>query len=406
MPLREGGSESDEPLCLEEPHVLYSSGRFSDSRIFLLAAPSRDPFPVAEAAFVPAHGGGTVPDFHRLPFPNARIIEPSPQTVNRFTTAEIVIRHRPVFLDLYGGFCRVRHWKRYYMDITNELAARRRKIESVLQEHLPEGPDVPAGLADALRYAAMGGGKRLRPILCLCTAEALQADPDSVMLSACGIELVHTSSLLLDDLPCMDDHATRRGKATTHKVYGESDAILASMAALCHGIDLVAQNAAALECPKASALEAIREISLAVGARGLSGGQHLDLQSQINKVDLNTLQQIHHLKTGVLFTAAVAVPAMLLQAPEQTIDSLRSFSRRLGQAFQISDDIIDVAEDRAFDTPVRHMIGANLAGTLGIPAARGLVNDLIASAKADIAELGESAGLLIGLADLIRERND
>jgi len=292
-------------------------------------------------------------------------------------------------------------------DINDDLAAKRRLIEQALLQSLPAGPEVPPGLAEALRYAVMGGGKRLRPALTLAVAEALGQDGGLVLDAACGIELVHTSSLLLDDLPSMDDHATRRGKATTHKVYGESNAVLAAMAALCHGVELVSRNAARLDCPKQRALAAINEVTIAVGASGLCGGQQLDLISQVHSVDLNTLQQIHRQKTGLLFVAAAAVPALLLDAPDRTIEALRSYARRLGQAFQISDDIIDVAEDRAFaHTTVRHLRGGNLAGMLGIPAAKGLVNDLVAAAREDVAPLGQGADVLLGLAELIRGRND
>ncbi|MDP8254324.1 MAG: polyprenyl synthetase family protein [Candidatus Alcyoniella australis] len=291
-------------------------------------------------------------------------------------------------------------------DIQKDLAIKRRMIEQALQDNLPGGEQVPAVLADALRYAAMGGGKRLRPALCLAAAQALGHDQQQVLPAACGVEFAHTSSLLLDDLPCMDDHATRRGKATTHKVFGESNAILAAMSALSHGFELVALNARQLQAPADAILAAINELGQAVGAAGLCGGQQLDLVSQTEEVDLNTLQQIHRQKTGLLFVAAVAIPALLLGAEEQIVDALRSYARRLGQAFQISDDIIDVAEDRAFEAPVRHLSGGNLAGMLGIPAARGLVNDLIASAKEDVEPLGEAGRTLIELAELIRARND
>jgi len=276
------------------------------------------------------------------------------------------------------------------------------EVDDALPKLLPRGDDVPERLSEAVRYAVMSGGKRIRPTMTLAVAELLGASAASVMKGACGIELVHTSSLLLDDLPCMDDHATRRGKPSTHRAFDESTAILASVALLAQGFDLIAQNGADLDASADRVVAAVREVSLAVGAAGMSGGQQLDLAAQLDPADLATLLRIHRQKTAVLFAAAMAVPAWLLGAPRSTVEAMRACGEALGEAFQVSDDILDADEARG--AADGHSQRANLLRALDVSEARRLLVELIDSAKRCLAPLDAHDDLLFRLADIIRDR--
>jgi len=225
------------------------------------------------------------------------------------------------------------------LSIDPELAGLRAAIDRALPDLLPCGATIPRSLTRAMGHAVLSGGKRLRPILTLAAAEFLGADPMSLMKSACGIELVHQSSLVLNDLPCMDDNELRRGRPSTQQMLGESSAIVGSVSLLCHGIYLVCENAEQLGIPAERALLAIRGFTAAVGAAGMCGGQALHLDARPRGPALR--RRIRQQKTAVLFGAAARTPALLLDAPAATVEALTSYGRALGDAFGLGDDILD-----------------------------------------------------------------
>ena len=196
------------------------------------------------------------------------------------------------------------------------------------------------GLVEAMRYSLLAGGKRIRPVLALATAESLGCDARALMPAAAAIELVHTYSLIHDDLPAMDDDDLRRGRPTNHKVYGEAVAILAGDALLTRAFEMVALRSPGV--PAERLLKVIGELSLAAGAPGLVGGQIVDLASEGVEVDLDTLEYIHLHKTGALLQASVLSGALIAGADDTLLEALRTYSRAIGLAFQIIDDILDV----------------------------------------------------------------
>jgi len=281
-------------------------------------------------------------------------------------------------------------------NLQDELKALRQQVDHALAEAVPGASDVPTSLAEALRHCALGAGKRVRPLLALGAAEAIGALPSRVLKTACAVELVHTSSLVLDDLPCMDDHQERRGQPTTHRLYGEATAILSAVAALSRGFELVAQNALELGCSRQAAASAVEELARCVGASGMCGGQQLDLAARGHAQPQASIEEVHLRKTGVLFETAVALPALLLGADPSRLLALRSYASCLGQAFQLCDDIADLQEDSGAGQAF------NLARAIGEPEARQRVSVLLTRARDDLAGFDKRARILGAIIDMVR----
>jgi geranylgeranyl pyrophosphate synthase len=241
-------------------------------------------------------------------------------------------------------------------ELQARLAAGRAAVDAELAA-LVAGLPADGGAASALRYALQTGGKRLRPILCMAAVDAAfalrgEAPPfrRSVpgrpwVRAATAVELVHTYSLVHDDLPCMDDDALRRGRPTTHVVHGTRDAMLAGVALIPMAARLLIQSAADLELPAARAAAAVTELCRGAGAAGMVGGQVLDLQAEGEAAGLAELSRIHSLKTGALFRAAMRVGGRLGGAAPETLEALGRFGDSLGLSFQIADDILDETAD-------------------------------------------------------------
>lgn len=193
------------------------------------------------------------------------------------------------------------------------------------------------GVVAAMRYSLLAGGKRVRPVLALSTAQALGREPDELMPFAAALELIHTYSLIHDDLPAMDDDELRRGKPTCHVVYGENVAILAGDALFAEALRLVTSRQAG---EPAHVLAAIDELLAATGASGMVGGQFIDIEGEVSTGE--QLTNMHRLKTGRLIGASVKGVALALGAPDPTVDRLAAFAAELGVLFQIIDDILDV----------------------------------------------------------------
>ncbi|MBF7082087.1 polyprenyl synthetase family protein [Desulfallas sp. Bu1-1] len=239
------------------------------------------------------------------------------------------------------------------MDFKAELAKRAQKIDQAMDKYLPPADSYPPVIHEAMRYSVFAGGKRLRPALVLAGAEAVGGDVEAVMPAACAIELLHTYSLIHDDLPAMDNDDLRRGKPTSHKVFGEAMAILAGDALLTASFSLLARLPGSGLVKPDLAVKVIEEIAEAAGTMGLIGGQVVDLLSTEKEIDEHTLEYIHTRKTGALYRASVRAGAILSGATAEQIDLLTIYAENLGLAFQIIDDILDIeGDERKLGKPV------------------------------------------------------
>ena len=229
-------------------------------------------------------------------------------------------------------------------DLTVYIAEKRKRIDAELDRILAQ-PAVPDRLADAMRYSMMAGGKRLRPILCMAACEAVGADPKEVLAAACALEMIHTYSLIHDDLPAMDNDALRRGKPTCHVAFDEATAILAGDALLTLAFGALA-SARPADPGKADLwLAMIAAIAEAAGGSGMVGGQMLDMQAEGNSVAIADLERLQRMKTGALIEASVRIGAMIAGADARQIERLEAYAINIGQAFQIADDVLNVEGD-------------------------------------------------------------
>ena len=224
-------------------------------------------------------------------------------------------------------------------DLNSYLKQQKALVEQALDCSLEVAK--PEKIYEAMRYSLLAGGKRLRPILCLATCDLIGGTQEMAMPTACALEMIHTMSLIHDDLPAMDDDDFRRGKLTNHKVYGEDIAILAGDGLLAYAFEYVATQTK--NVPSKNILRIVACLGRTVGAAGLVGGQVLDLESE-GKSDISaeTLSFIHTHKTGALLEASVISGAILADAPEEDIQRLSQYARDIGLAFQIIDDILDI----------------------------------------------------------------
>lgn len=229
-------------------------------------------------------------------------------------------------------------FEQYLQNTANEVTA-------ALQEALPVHWDVPKSLREAMQYSLMAGGKRLRPLLVVAAAEALGAQRSAAMPVACAVEMVHTYSLIHDDLPAMDNDDYRRGKPTNHKVFGEAAAILAGDALLTHAFYSIVQAGRSHGVPAEALLSIVEDLAELAGARGMVGGQVADMEGEQGMTSLEQLQYIHLHKTGDLIVFSLLAGARIGGASEGQLEALRVFGRDLGLAFQIQDDILDLTGD-------------------------------------------------------------
>jgi geranylgeranyl diphosphate synthase type II len=281
------------------------------------------------------------------------------------------------------------------------------RVHQELDNITAQWTTIPATLRESMRYSLLAGGKRIRPVLVLATVEALGGDIKLAMPAACAIEMVHSYSLVHDDLPAMDNDDYRRGKLTNHKVYDEATAILAGDALLTEAFGLFASEAIPAKVSNSIIQEAVRY----AGARGMIAGQMLDLASENKKISLQQLEEIHRRKTGDLITFAVRTGAKLAGASEHVLAALTNFAYGLGLAFQIQDDILDVVGDQTMiGKPVGSDEGNNKAtypALLGLAASKAKLSNCIRDAKAVIQDLqGLNPTRLLELADylLLRDR--
>ena len=289
--------------------------------------------------------------------------------------------------------------------VNEYFAARRAMIDDHLGK-VAARTGAPNALAAPLRTALTSPGKRVRGVLLIAVGEAAGASPQKLLDAATAMEMIHTSSLILDDLPSMDDAEQRRGAPTLHRQYGEDLAILAAVALLNHSYGLVTKNHAALSPRQWPLPQVIRRVVDAVGWDGTIGGEAVDLHSEESKLDFDTLEFIHSRKTGALFVAAAAVGAMLGNMSPAALQRIEVFAKNLGLAFQITDDVLDVVssssvlgKDAGQDTDKLTFV--KLAGVEG---ARKLSAELVETSLASIANLGAAANPLRDLAVVVRDR--
>jgi len=272
-----------------------------------------------------------------------------------------------------------------------------------LPELLPPEDERPESVHRALRYATLGAGKRLRPVLTLAVAELLGEAGDEVLDLACAVELVHAASLVLDDLPSMDDAALRRGRPTTHRACGEDIAILAAFALLTRAFQLVAGAGQRLGLKRYGAEDLVHHLAEAVGTSGLVGGQALDLHSDPASVDLERLEFIHSHKTGALFLAAAELGAMAADARRRDLEAVGRYAKNLGLAFQIEDDLLDAlaATEETGKDARQDSERMTFVKLLGVAGARSLADELLGFAVASLAPYGGRAAALLALAERV-----
>jgi geranylgeranyl diphosphate synthase, type II len=288
------------------------------------------------------------------------------------------------------------------------LASRRQEVDRALERLLP-GPDTwPENLHRAIRHSVFAGGKRLRPILCLAAAEVLGAPVEDVLEPACGLEMIHTYSLIHDDLPALDDDDLRRGVPTCHVVFGEATAILAGDALLTHGLGVFARypRGESFASAKVRILQAVVE---AIGTQGMIGGQVADLEAEREATPTaELLDRIHENKTGRLIRASLCAGAILAGADERTLAKVDQYGRRIGLAFQIKDDLLDVESDAAKLGKASHKDAAagkaTFPGIWGVERSRALLSENIEGAVAASSSLPGGGGVLPDLARFVGAR--
>ncbi len=292
--------------------------------------------------------------------------------------------------------------------ITHYLARRAAEVNEWLDRLVPSETTPPEQLHRAMRYSLLAGGKRLRPALVLAAGEAFGADTDDLMPAACAIEMIHTYSLIHDDLPAMDNDDLRRGRPTCHKAFGEAVAILAGDALLTQAFRVLAADA-----PKRDAerqLRVIREVATAAGTvEALIGGQMADIESEGKKVDASTLEYIHRSKTGAMISASVVVGGTVAGASEDQIEKLRRYGQRIGLAFQIADDILDVTStsEQLGKTPGKDQAAnkATYPSIHGITASQARARELVDEAIEIVSSLGLNTHVLEEIARFIIARS-
>lgn len=289
-----------------------------------------------------------------------------------------------------------------FADLWRYVETNKPFIENALRENLPFAPDfIKTNFNEALNYSLFPGGKRLRPVLTLLGAEIVGGKRESALLAAVAVEFVHTSSLIFDDLPCMDDSDERRGKTSLHQRFDEGTAVLIGLALLNISYGLV------LKTPNENAFFAHAELVRCIGASGMVGGQAIDLEiaKHGETFDAQQFETVRNLKTSALIRMAICVGAILGGANEKQLTALTKFSELLGDAYQTSDDLLDLAEDLHVSNTMHRR--ENLALEQGVDVAKKRVENFISEAKSILNQTfsdDDAKKMLFQLADYIAER--
>jgi geranylgeranyl diphosphate synthase type II len=290
--------------------------------------------------------------------------------------------------------------------LSSYLEERRLEVDAALERFLPAAATPPTTIHAAMRYSVFAGGKRLRPILCLAAAEACGGDPHAALAPAAAVEVMHTYSLVHDDLPCMDDDDLRRGRPTSHKVYGEGIAVLCGDALLTEAFAILAETPASA---RYGVRDFLRELAHTGGSQLLIGGQVLDLEGEGKSLSHLELVKIHEAKTAALLTCSVRLGAMTANADEAQLAALTRFGYHLGLAFQAIDDILDVTQSTA-------MLGktagkdensgkSTYPAILGLEEARAEAHRLTDIAMDSLASFGHAGDHLRAIASKLLDRD-
>lgn len=273
------------------------------------------------------------------------------------------------------------------------------RTNAALEDCLPAETEAPADLHKAVRYSIFAGGKRLRPALALASFEACHGQGDDILLAACALEMTHTFSLIHDDLPCMDNDDFRRGRPTNHKVFGEALAILAGDSLLVFAFELMARTGRP---------ECVATLAKGLGTKGMLGGQVVDIQSEGKAVGLETVNYIHRHKTAALIEASLVLGAQMADAEAHVIAGIGSFGNKIGLAFQIVDDVLDL--EQTTETLGKDA-GSDLArgkatypAVVGIAQSKAMARQLVDEAKAELRKLPIQGTVLELIADYIITR--
>jgi geranylgeranyl diphosphate synthase type II len=285
------------------------------------------------------------------------------------------------------------------------LNKRRSAIDGALEQHMKEQPGRSQSVWRAMRYGLFPGGKRIRPILTLAAGELFGAREETLLPFACAIEMIHTYSLIHDDLPSLDDDDVRRGEPTVHKVFGEGVALLAGDALLTEAFHLMSKPDAVRSLPADLVLNLISEVSHAAGFAGLVGGQAFDLETEGKDVDLATVEYIHVRKTGALILVSLRIGAQLARANPDDLRRISRFGEYLGLAFQIADDILDMQdstiEGKAAESGHKERHKATYPSVVGLTQAKERLRELHEQCNAELLPFGPAAEPLRGIASYI-----
>ena len=292
------------------------------------------------------------------------------------------------------------------MEFLQELESKIIDVNKNLQKYLEE-KDCPQGtIYKAMNYSLHAGGKRIRPVIMLSCAELFDGDTEKIMPFACALEMIHTYSLIHDDLPCMDDDDLRRGKPTNHKVFGEAMAVLAGDGLLNTAFELILKNS---ELTPNQTLAALSVIAENAGINGMIGGQVIDIESEGKATDTITLMSMHMLKTAALIMTAAKVGALLSGGSREDLLAMEEFARYLGIAFQIKDDILDVSGNTE---DLGKTVGkdereekSTFVTVYGIETAEKMLEDYTAKAIEVLSRYGQKAEFLINLSKFLLDRD-
>ena len=293
------------------------------------------------------------------------------------------------------------------MDFSHYWSARQKKVDAALDRLLPSANTKPKTIHQAMRYSIFAGGKRLRPVICLATAEVISGKNDDAIPLACAVECIHTYSLIHDDLPSMDNDDFRRGKPTSHKVYGEGIAVLAGDALLTIAFEMAASCRA---WPRYSHKDVIHELAVAAGSQKLIAGQVADLEGEGRKITPAELRYIHDNKTAALIASSIRLGAMSANATPKQLERLTEFGETLGLAFQVIDDILDVTQttEKLGKSAGKDVAAqkATYPALLGLAKAKKEADRLTAKARAALKPFGKSAAPLEAIADYLLKREN
>ncbi len=294
------------------------------------------------------------------------------------------------------------------MDFKSYLKNRCLLVDKALDKLMPPSEEYPSVINQAMRYSVFAGGKRIRPLLVIMTAETLGYKAERVMPTACALELIHTYSLIHDDLPCMDDDDFRRGQPTNHKVFGENMAVLGGDGLLTLAFELIAGNGGVKGVRQKNVLKSLQLIAEGAGTHGMVGGQVVDIISENKKISEPVLQYIHTHKTGALIRASILSGALLCDASKKEYLALKSYGEHIGLVFQIVDDILNVIGDekklgKAVGTDaVRKKV--TYPALYGLEQSRAEVKLLCEKAKLALKVFGKKAPALNALVDYLEKR--